>query len=144
MATASDAQTGTLRPMFWAHVSTDNAGYANILQSARIPSNEQEHEGDSSAASSTSDSRSSHRLSSSVSSVSSTDSAPSSPGVSGAGYAVQLKIRRTTPKRKPVLRRCCSPVTESLREIRQRQSEEDLRNLYEAQTLAYLNDAIQF
>jgi len=147
MSNASDAQAGTLRPMFWAHVSTDGAGYSSVLQSheaTRVSSDEQEYEGDSSAASSTSDSRSSHRLSSSVSSVSSTDSVPSSPGASGAGYPVQLKIRRATPKRKPVLRRCCSPITESLREIRQRQSEEDLRNLYEAQTLAYLNDAIQF
>lgn len=149
MSNASDAQAGTLRPMFWAHVSTNNDGYASILQSrqsAHIPSDEQNYE-EPSAASSTADSRSSHRpssLISSTSSRSSTDSAPSSPGASEAGYAVQLKIRRTTPKRKPVLRRCCSPITESLREMRQRQSEEDLRNLYEAHTLAYLNDAIQF
>lgn len=150
MSNMNEAQAGTLRPLFWAHVSTDHAGHSSILQShesIRIPSNEQNYEVESSGASSTSDSSSSHRPISSISSASSTsstDSAPSSPGASEAGYAVRIKIRRATPKRKPVLRRCCSPITESLREIRQRQSEEDLRNLYEAHTLAYLNDAIRF
>ncbi|KAI4746928.1 hypothetical protein E4T50_02720 [Aureobasidium sp. EXF-12298] len=150
MSNANDAQAGNLRPMFWAHVFTDDAGYSSILQSresAHIPSNGQDSEIDSSAASSISINSSRHRPSSSVSSASSTsstNSVPSSPDVSEAGYPVRIKIRRATPKRKPVLRRCCSPITESLREMRQRQSEEDLRLLYEAQTLAYLNDAIQF
>jgi hypothetical protein len=150
MSMASEAQAGTLRSMFWAHVSTDDAGYSSILEShesAHIPSDEQNYETNQSAASSLSSNRSSHRPRSSISSVastSSTESAASSPETSEPGYPVQLKIRRAPLKRKPVLRRCCSPITESLREIRQRQSEEDLRNLYEAQTLAYLNDAIQF
>jgi hypothetical protein len=150
MSNASEAQGGTLRSMFRAHVSTDDAGYSSVLhsgESARISSDEQSDETDSSAASSVSSNRSSNRPNSSISSAastSSTDSAVSSPGASEAGYPVRLKIRRILPKRKPVLRRCCSPLTESLREMRQRQSEEDLRNLYEAQTLAYLNDAIQF
>jgi hypothetical protein len=150
MSIASEAQAGTLRSMFWAHVSTDDAGYSSVLEShesPRIPSDEQNYGTNSSAASSISSNRSSHRPRSSISSVnstSSTASAVSSPEASEVGYPVQLKIRRAPPKRKPVLRRCCSPITESLREMRQRQSEEDLRNLYEAQTLAYLNDAIQF
>jgi hypothetical protein len=151
MSNASEAQAGILRPMFWACVSTDDAGYSSILhsgESARITTHEeQSDETGSSAASSISSNRSSHGERSSISSAastSSTDSAPSSPGASEAGCPIQLKIRQAPLKRKPVLRRCCSPLTESLREIRQRQSEEDLRNLYEAQTLAYLNDAIQF
>ncbi|KAI4848371.1 hypothetical protein E4T44_03969 [Aureobasidium sp. EXF-8845] len=140
MSNASEAQAGTLRAMFWAHVFTDDAGYSSVLHSGdstRTFSDERSDETNSS----------SHRLSSSISSAASTspsDSAPPSPGASEAGYSIQLKIRQAPLKRKPVLRRCCSPLTESLREIRQRQSEEDLRNLYEAQTLAYLNDAIQF
>ncbi|KAI4849009.1 hypothetical protein E4T44_03602 [Aureobasidium sp. EXF-8845] len=141
MSNASEAQAGILRPMFWACVSTDDAGYSSILhsgESARITTHEEQSDETGS---------SSHGERSSISSAastSSTDSAPSSPGASEAGCPIQLKIRQAPLKRKPVLRRCYSPLTESLREIRQRQSEEDLRNLYEAQTLAYLNDAIQF
>ncbi|KAH0372589.1 hypothetical protein KCU65_g1176, partial [Aureobasidium melanogenum] len=132
MSNASEAQAGILRPLFWAHVSTDDAGFSSILhmrESAHISSNEQNHGPDSPTASFT---------------PISTDSTASSLEATEAGYPVQIRIQRTPQKRKPVLRRCCSPITESLREIRQRQSEEDLRNLYEAQTLAYLNDAIQF
>ncbi|CAD0107925.1 unnamed protein product [Aureobasidium uvarum] len=147
MSNPNEAQAGTLRPMFWAHVSTDDAGYSSILhsrESALLPEREQHGATNASSVSST---RPSHRPSASVSSASSTvstESTPSSPEASESGYPVQIKIRRAPLKRKPILRRCCSPMTESLREIRQRQSEEDLRNLYEAQTLAYLNDAIHF
>lgn len=150
MSYSSEAQAGTLRPMFWAHVSTDDAGFSSILhirESARILSNEQIHELISPTASSLPGARSSHSASASISSTCSTvstESRTSSLEATEAGYPVQIRIQRAPQKRKPVLRRCCSPITESLREIRQRQSEEDLRNLYEAQTLAYLNDAIQF
>ena len=150
MSTAGEAQAGILRPMFWAHVSTDDAGFSSILhlrESANISSDEQSHGSSSPTASSISSSRPSHSPSASFSSVSSTASTESTaPSLEAteAGYPVQIRVQRAPQRRKPVLRRCCSPITESLREIRQRQSEEDLRNLYEAQTLAYLNDAIEF
>ncbi|KAH0338645.1 hypothetical protein KCU81_g7560, partial [Aureobasidium melanogenum] len=149
MSHASEAQAGILRPMFWAHVSTDDAGFSSILhmrESAHLSSNEQSH-GPISTASSISSTRSSHSHSESIASTCSTvstDITASSLESSETEYPVQIRIQQTPQKRKPVLRRCWSPITESLREIRQRQSEEDLRNLYEAQTLAYLNDAIQF
>ncbi|KAG9963688.1 hypothetical protein KCU61_g3437, partial [Aureobasidium melanogenum] len=153
MSNAGEAQAGILRPMFWAHVSTDDAGFSSILhvrESAHLSFNEQSHGSISPTASSIPSTRSSHSPSASISSTCSTvstvstDSEPSSLEATETGYPVEIRIQRTPQKRKPVLRRCCSPITESLREIRQRQSEEDLRNLYEAQTLAYLNDAIQF
>ncbi|KAG9523034.1 hypothetical protein KCU78_g11252, partial [Aureobasidium melanogenum] len=31
MSNAGEAQAGILRPMFWAHVSTDDAGFSSIL-----------------------------------------------------------------------------------------------------------------
>lgn len=150
MSYSSEAQAGTLRPMFWAHVSTDDTGFLSILhirESTHISSNEQNHEPISPIESSISSARSNHSPSASVASTCSTvstESGTSSLEATEAGYPVQIRIQRAPQKRKPVLRRCCSPITESLREMRQRQSEEDLRNLYEAQTLAYLNDAIQF
>ncbi|KAG9659183.1 hypothetical protein KCU64_g4022, partial [Aureobasidium melanogenum] len=150
MSNAGEAQAGILRPMFWAHVSTEDAGFSSILhvrESAHLSFNEQSHGPDSPTASYIPSTRSSHSPSASISSTCSTvstESTASSLEATEAGYPVQIRIQRAPQKRKPVLRRCCSPITESLREIRQRQSEEDLRNLYEAQTLAYLNDAIQF
>ncbi|KAI4748022.1 hypothetical protein E4T50_01617 [Aureobasidium sp. EXF-12298] len=33
MSNAGEAQAGILRPMFWAHVSTDDAGFSSILHS---------------------------------------------------------------------------------------------------------------
>jgi len=145
MSNAIEPQVGTLRPLFWAHVSTNSNGQPRVLHSYTLDpraSDEDSDEADSSIP--TSDNRSSRRPSSSISSTSSTESATSSQASCETGHSIRVKIRRVPQKRKPVLRRCCSPVTESLREIRQRQSEEDLRLLYEAQTLAYLNDAIQF
>lgn len=60
---------------------------------------------------------------------------------------VRVKVRTLPPKRKPTLRHSPSPSGEqgSLRDIlRRMQSDDDLRRLYEAQTLAYLNGAITF
>ena len=59
--------------------------------------------------------------------------------------AVRVKVRTLKRRTNPPLRRSSSPTEDSLREIcRRKQSEENLRSVYEAQTLAYLNDAIQF
>jgi hypothetical protein len=53
-------------------------------------------------------------------------------------------VRTPRRKPKPCLRRCSSPTTDNLRDICRRQSDETLRDVYEAHTLAYLNDAIRF
>ena len=59
--------------------------------------------------------------------------------------AVRVKVRTLKRRTNPPLRRSSSPTEDSLREMcRRKQSEENLRSVYEAQTLAYLNDAIQF
>ncbi|KAJ9621684.1 hypothetical protein H2203_007173 [Taxawa tesnikishii (nom. ined.)] len=55
---------------------------------------------------------------------------------------MRVKVRSMPKKRRPTLRRCSISTNESLRDIRQKQSEACLRDLYEAQTMAYLNDAI--
>ena len=148
MSNAIEPQVGTLRPLFWAHVSTNSDGQPGVLHSYTLDPRASDEDSDGADSSIlTTDNRSGRRPSSSISSTSSTfstESASSSQASCETGHSIRVKIRRVPQKRKPVLRRCCSPVTESLREIRQRQSEEDLRLLYEAQTLAYLNDAIHF
>ncbi|KEQ99884.1 hypothetical protein AUEXF2481DRAFT_202120 [Aureobasidium subglaciale EXF-2481] len=150
MSNATGLQAGSLAPLFWAHVSIDGTGHPKVLRSygTTVSSTCDESDGMGAAsASRVSGPGSDHHPRSSISSAASTMSTESTttpPESLVSGYPVRVKIRRASRARQPVLRRCCSPTTESLREIRQRQSEEDLRNLYEAQTLAYLNDAIQF
>lgn len=138
---------GSLRPLFWAHLTTDSDGNSSILCS-QTPLLSSETQGDDSDISSRSsiEERSSSRTTSMVSSTELTEVSEirSLPESEDAERPIRVKLRSVPRKRKPALRRCCSPTMESLRDIRQRQSEEDLRHLYEAQTLAYLNGTIQF
>lgn len=96
---------------------------------------------------------------SSNSSSSSTESTPPSPNIDQSlptaippdvppKSVLRVRVRTLNRRSKqPNLRRCTSPTSHNnlnLRDICRMQSEEHLRDLYESQTLAYLNDAIQF
>ena len=50
--------------------------------------------------------------------------------------------REHSPRQARTLRRKHSPVLETLREVRDKQSEMELQRLYEAQTIAYLTDSL--
>lgn len=125
-------------------IVTDTSDDLNSPYTSRRPSSSSESGSDrpDSSRSDTSKTRYGHRPSVSFSSTISTDSATSSASLDKPERLVRAKVRNVPRKRKPALRRCATPTAESLRDLRQRQSEEDLRELYEAQTLAYLNDAI--
>lgn len=66
------------------------------------------------------------------------------PNTSETPESVRVKVCALRQRKKPVLRRCHSPIEDNLREICKRQSEDNLRDVYEAQTMTYLNDEIYF
>lgn len=126
-------------------IVTDTSDNLDSPYTSRWPSSSSESGSDrpdSSRSDDTSKTRYTHRPTVSFSSTISTDSATSSSTSDKPERLVRAKVRNVLRTRKPALRRCATPTAESLRDLRQRQSEEDLRELYEAQTLAYLNDAI--
>jgi hypothetical protein len=143
MSSPMEPQVGELRPLFWPHLSTNNDGQSRILQSHVPALSSLDRESVTSTSSTITDTGSSHRSFSSTNSTGSTESSEPPSPLPVPRQAIRVQIHMAS-KPRPVLRRCSTPITTSLREIRQRQSEEDLRQVYEAQTLAYLNDTIQF
>ena len=80
---------------------------------------------------------------------STSSSTTSSSGLSSSSYESMLDAEDQSPlmrirRRRPSLRRTKCPVQGSLRELRAMQSEACLKQVYERQTLAYLDGTIDF